>query len=34
VPLLAHAVIGIVAGAVVMGGVALARRTFGRRAPA
>ncbi|TFZ02380.1 DUF808 domain-containing protein [Ramlibacter henchirensis] len=33
-PLLAHAVVGIVAGGVVMGGVALAKRTFGRRAAA
>ncbi|KQT08745.1 DUF808 domain-containing protein [Ramlibacter sp. Leaf400] len=33
-PLLAHAVVGIAAGAAVMGGVALARRTFGRRAAA
>jgi predicted DNA repair protein MutK len=34
VPLLVHAVVGIVAGGVVMAGVALARRTFGRRAAA
>lgn len=34
VPLLAHAVVGIVAGGIVMGGVALARRMFGRRAAA
>jgi predicted DNA repair protein MutK len=34
VPLLAHALVGIVAGGLVLGVVALARRTFGRRAAA